>query len=49
MRAFNPMRSYRIVTLGSVAEWLNAPVLKTGVPQGIVSSNLTASAKHSAR
>jgi hypothetical protein len=27
-----------------VAEWLNAPVLKTGVPQGIVSSNLTASA-----
>ncbi len=44
MRAFNPMRSYRIVTLGSVAEWLNAPVLKTGVPQGIVSSNLTASA-----
>jgi hypothetical protein len=30
---------------GSVAEWLNAPVLKTGVGQPIVSSNLTASAK----
>ena len=30
---------------GSVAEWLKAPVLKTGEPQGFVSSNLTASAK----
>jgi hypothetical protein len=29
-----------------VAEWLNAPVLKTGVSKGIVSSNLTASAKY---
>ncbi len=29
---------------GSVAEWLNAPVLKTGVGKPIVSSNLTASA-----
>lgn len=29
---------------GSVAEWLNAPVLKTGDPKGFVSSNLTASA-----
>ena len=26
-----------------MAEWLNAPVLKTGIPKGIVSSNLTAS------
>ena len=26
---------------GAVAERLNAPVLKTGVPKGIVSSNLT--------
>ena len=34
---------------GSVAEWLNAPVLKTGVPQGIVSSNLTASARTSSQ
>ena len=24
---------------GGVAEWLNAPVLKTGIPQGIVGSN----------
>ena len=31
--------------LGSVAEWSIAPVLKTGNPQGFVSSNLTASAK----
>ncbi|MDB4984614.1 MAG: hypothetical protein JWM20_793 [Patescibacteria group bacterium] len=30
--------------LGSVAEWSNAPVSKTGIPQGIVSSNLTATA-----
>ena len=30
---------------GSVAEWSIAPVLKTGDPQGSVSSNLTASAK----
>jgi hypothetical protein len=29
---------------GSVAEWSIAPVLKTGNPQGFVSSNLTASA-----
>jgi hypothetical protein len=28
-----------------VAEWSIAPVLKTGNPQGFVSSNLTASAK----
>lgn len=27
-----------------MAEWLKAPVSKTGIPQGIVSSNLTASA-----
>ena|SRR3989344_5489576 len=29
---------------GDVAEWLNAPVSKTGIPKGIVSSNLTVSA-----
>jgi 23S rRNA (uracil1939-C5)-methyltransferase len=29
---------------GSVAEWLNAPVLKTGIPQGIQGSNPCASA-----
>ena len=29
---------------GKVAEWSNAPVLKTGEPQGSVSSNLTLSA-----
>lgn len=29
---------------GSVAEWLMAPVLKTGIRRRIVSSNLTASA-----
>lgn len=29
---------------GGVAEWSIAPVLKTGVPQGTVSSNPTASA-----
>jgi hypothetical protein len=28
-----------------VAEWLNAPVLKTGVEKSIVSSNLTGPAK----
>ena len=28
-----------------MAEWLIAPVLKTGRPQGLVSSNLTPSAK----
>ena len=33
---------YRI--FGSVAEWLKAPVLKTGMGQLIVSSNLTTSA-----
>ena len=31
-------------TPGEVAEWSIAPVLKTGNPQGFVSSNLTASA-----
>ena len=30
---------------GWVAEWSKAPVLKTGVSQGTVSSNLTPSAK----
>ena len=30
---------------GEVAEWSNAPVLKTGVSKGTVSSNLTLSAK----
>src|SRR5438105_12360388 len=30
---------------GGVAERLNAPVLKTGRPKGLVSSNLTPSAK----
>lgn len=30
--------------LGRVAEWFKAPVLKTDVPQGTVSSNLTPSA-----
>ena len=30
---------------GEVAEWSNAPVSKTGIPQGIVSSNLTLSAR----
>jgi hypothetical protein len=29
---------------GEVAEWLMAPVLKTGEPKGFVSSNLTLSA-----
>ncbi len=29
---------------GGVAEWLIAPVLKTGRPKGLVSSNLTPSA-----
>ena len=29
---------------GGVAEWSNAPVLKTGVPQGTVGSNPTPSA-----
>ena len=29
---------------GEVAEWSKAPVSKTGMPQGIVSSNLTLSA-----
>ena len=32
---------------GGVAEWSNAPVLKTGNGQPFVSSNLTASAKPS--
>ena len=31
----------KILPLGSVAERLNAPVLKTGVGKPIVSSNLT--------
>ena len=31
---------------GGVAEWSIAPVLKTGVPQGTVSSNPTASANY---
>ncbi len=31
--------------IGGVAEWSIAPVLKTGVPQGTVSSNLTPSAQ----
>lgn len=31
---------------GSVAEWLNAPVLKTGVLKSIVSSNLTGPANN---
>ena len=31
---------------GGVAERLNAPVLKTGRPKGLVSSNLTPSANH---
>ena len=30
---------------GGVAEWSNAPVLKTGIPQGIVGSNPTPSAR----
>jgi hypothetical protein len=34
-----------ILPLGSVAERLNAPVLKTGVGKPIVSSNLTGPAK----
>ena len=29
-----------------MAEWLNAPVLKTGVPQGTASSNLAPSAQN---
>ena len=29
---------------GGVAEWSNAPVLKTGIPQGIVGSSAYASA-----
>ena len=36
------------VEKGSVAERFKAPVLKTGVPRGTVSSNLTASAIHHA-
>lgn len=39
------MKNARIRPIGSVAEWSNAPVSKTGIPQGIVSSNLTASAE----
>jgi hypothetical protein len=35
---------YNAAGSGSVAEWSIAPVLKTGNPQGFVSSNLTASA-----
>ena len=30
--------------MGEVAEWSNAPVSKTGIPQGIGSSNLPLSA-----
>jgi CYTH domain-containing protein len=34
-----------VVSVGGVAEWSIAPVLKTGVSKGTVSSNLTPSAK----
>ena len=37
-------RSLITFSTGGVAEWLIAPVLKTGRPQGLVSSNLTPSA-----
>jgi hypothetical protein len=40
-----PRISGKISRSGSVAEWLKAPVLKTGDGQPFVSSNLTASAK----
>ncbi len=36
--------SYRQIASGEVAEWSNAPVSKTGVPQGTGSSNLPLSA-----
>ena len=36
-----PARS--VCTQGSMAEWFKAPVLKTGLPQGNVGSNPTAS------
>ena len=35
--------------IGRVAEWSNAPVLKTGVPSGTVGSTPTPSASHSLR
>ena len=38
------LRSRRRVWSGGVAERLIAPVLKTGRPKGLVSSNLTPSA-----
>ena len=36
--------SRNFILSGGVAERLNAPVLKTGRPKGLVSSNLTPSA-----
>jgi hypothetical protein len=40
----NRWQSCRDIFLGGVAERLIAPVLKTGRPKGLVSSNLTPSA-----
>ena len=34
----------RVYDLGEMAEWLNAPVLKTGGPQGLGGSNPSLSA-----
>ena len=34
----------RVCDLGEMAEWLNAPVLKTGGPQGLGGSNPSLSA-----
>ena len=39
------MLYYLNKNIGSVAEWLKAPVLKTGKGQPFVSSNLTTSAE----
>ena len=41
---FNSKKVY--ICSGEVAEWSNAPVLKTGIPQGIWGSNPYLSAKN---
>ena len=35
-----------VIIIGRLAEWSNALVLKTSVPQGTVGSNPTSSAKY---
>jgi hypothetical protein len=44
LRKVSPDRN-KLCNHGGVAEWSNAPVLKTGIPQGIVGSNPTPSAR----